>query len=50
VYRDFVLDFDVCRKLLKARATLEDLLQERFDDDSLEEIGEQIEYWEWTPG
>jgi hypothetical protein len=50
VYGEFLTDFDVTRKLLKARRLLSSILEQRFGVNEVDALAEPIEYWEWQPG
>lgn len=49
VYREFLIDFDVTRKLLDARRLLDNIIEDRVGADDLEALSEDTEYWEWRP-
>jgi hypothetical protein len=49
VYREFLVGFDVTRKLLDARRMLDKVIETQVGADEIERLAEDIEYWEWHP-
>lgn len=50
VYRDFLVEFDVTRKLLESRRALDGLLVPLVGEDRLESLAAELPEWRYSPG
>jgi hypothetical protein len=49
VYAEFLSDFDVCRKLIRARRLLTESLESSLGSEPVEALAANIEPWIWEP-